>query len=90
MLSGLAGVRAAAARAALGRGTFFGCRAARTTELALVRRARACVCVWGEGGMPGVDIADRYGVESCGVRLELFRFVQYIVFTCCVCVTVSV
>ena len=41
--------------------------------------------------MPGVDIADRYGVESCGVRLELFRpFVQYIVFTCCVCVTVSV
>eukprot|EP00964_Phaeocystis_antarctica_P039834 scaffold22779_cov67-Phaeocystis_antarctica.AAC.7 len=23
--------------------------------------------------MPGVDIADRYGVESCGVRLELFR-----------------
>ena len=39
MLSGVAGVRAAATRAALGRGTFLGSRTARTAELALVRRA---------------------------------------------------
>jgi len=39
VLSGVAGVRAAATRAALGRGTFLGSRTARTAELALVRRA---------------------------------------------------
>ena len=45
VLSGLAGVRAAATRAALGRRTFLGCRAARTAELALVRRACVHACV---------------------------------------------
>ena len=78
MLSGLADVRAAATRAALGRGTFLGCRATRTAELALVRRAcararacvRACQCVlarvraWGRRGVDGASPSVR-GTARC-------------------------